>query len=378
MSSSSRDEQALGAIAMRRLRTQRLAGPGFRSPADAVSALVAVQSQDYAGAKWALGQRTEGVKDSDLDRLFDDGAILRTHVMRPTWHFVTPADIAWLLHLTAPRVKAILAVYDRRLEIDPALLKRAGTVMEKALRDGNHLTRTELSARLRRARIEATGQRLGHLVMHAELDGLIASGSRKGKQFTYALLAERAPETRRLARDDALAELAMRFFTGHGPAQLVDFAWWSGLTVADGKRGVGQAGSALMSEVIDGKTYWSAGPASTTRRAHAPYVHLLPNYDELLVAYRDRSALLHPTLVTDASSLIAHVVAVDGQVRGGWRRTMDRGRLVVELGPMQPLDAVTLTALDGSAQRLSRFTGLPVTVARPHRSAWLRRRTGWD
>ena len=362
MSSSRRDGQALAAIALQRLWTQRLAGPRFQSAVDAVSALGAVQSQDYAGAKWALGQRTSGTTDADLDRLFDEGAILRTHVMRPTWHFVAPADIGWLLELTGRRVKAILAPYDRRLEVDAALLTRAHRVIERALRDGNHLTRTEIALRLRERGIAAVGQRLGHIVMHAELDGLVASGRRKGKQHTYALVAERVPPARHLGREEALAELAIRFFAGHGPAQLIDFAWWSGLTVSDGKRGVAMAGSSLVSEVVAGKTYWSSSGAARPA-ARGPFVHLLPNYDELLIAYRDREALLSPSLVMDASSLIAHVVTLDGRVIGGWGRTAERDRMVVGLEPMRPLGPAARRALDAAAHELARFLKLPVVVA---------------
>lgn len=237
-------------IATRRLHTQRLAGEPFASAVDAVAWLGAVQSQDYAGAKWALGQRTRGVTDADLDRLCDEGAILRTHVMRPTWHFVLPCDIRWLLGLTAPRVKARLAPYDRRLEIDAPLLKRSHAVIESALEGGSSLTRAELGAALERAGIPAAGQRLGHLVSYAELDAIVVSGPRRGRQVTYALLEERAPSARRLDRDEALAELTRRYFTGHGPAQVQDFAWWSGLTVADVRRGLELAGPVLAHEVI--------------------------------------------------------------------------------------------------------------------------------
>ena len=324
--------------------------------------LTAVQSQDYAGARWALGQRTAGVTDADVDRLFSEGAILRTHVMRPTWHFVAPSDIAWLQELTASRVKAILAPYDRRLEIDAPLIRRAHAVIARALRDGEHLTRPEIASRLAKSGIIAAGQRLGHIVMHAELDGVIASGRLKGKQFTYALLAERAPHARRLKRDEALAELTARFFSSHGPAQLIDFAWWSGLTLTDGKRGVGLAGSSLISEVAEGKTYYWSSPSSTPPRGQGPAVHLLPNYDELLIAYRDRSALLHPDIQVEASGLIAHVLTVDGRVVGGWRRIPERGRLVVELGPIGRLGAREREALRLAARQLSKFAGLPVEV----------------
>jgi hypothetical protein len=354
-------------IADRRLRTQRLTGKPFNSAIDAVRFLGAVQSQDYAGAKWALGQRTRNIKDADLDRLYDEGAILRTHVMRPTWHFVLPDDIQWLLSLTAPRVKAIQAHYDRALEIDQKLLRHTFAVLEKALRGGSYKTRGELADALERAGIPARGQRLGHLVAYAELEALIVSGPRRGKQFTYALLDERAPSARRLEREEALAELTLRYFTGHGPAQVNDFAWWSGLTVADVKRGLALTGQALAHEVIGGKSYWSSrdAPRANVRK---PIVHLLPNYDEFLIAYRDRAASLDPARMFDTApfpygSILAHVVVLNGQVWGGWKRRTHGGEVVIELGPLDVLDAAEAGALQKAADDLARFLRASVTVA---------------
>lgn len=371
MGDSRNDGGIVSDVAGRRLRTQRLTGEPFASAVEAVGWLGAVQSQDYSGAKWALGQRTRGVTDADVDRLFDQGAILRTHVMRPTWHFVLPGDVRWLLELTAPRIRATMAYYDRQLEVNPAVLKRSHTVLEATLRSGSYRTRSELGAALERSGIPASGQRLGHLLLHAELDAVVVSGPRRGRQFTYALLDDRAPDARRLDRDAALAELARRYFTGHGPAQVQDFAWWSGLTVADAKRGLALVGPALAHEVIAGKSYWSSPdlrPAGAPRRDGAPIVHLLPNYDEFLVAYRDRTAALDPARAFDTApfpngSILAHVVVLNGQVWGGWKRRVEGRQVVVELGPLDVLDAAGAAALQGAANDLARFLGFPVTMA---------------
>jgi hypothetical protein len=359
-------------VAARRLRTQRLTGEPFASAADAVRWLGAVQSQDYAGAKWALGLRTRGLRDGDLDRLFDQGSILRTHLMRPTWHFVLPGDIRWLLELTAPRVEAALAYGDRGLELDGAVLARSQAVMEAAVGDGSHLTRGELGAALERSGIPASGQRLAHLLMHAELDGILVSGPRRGRQFTYALLDERAPNARRLDREEALAELTRRYFTGHGPAQVQDFTWWSGLTAADARRGLALAGRDLAHEVIAGKSHWSS-PDVHPALEGGPIVHLLPNYDEFLVAYRDRTAALDPARELDTSplprgSILAHVVVVDGQVRGGWKRRLEGRQVVVALDRLDALDATEAAALQQAAGDLQRFLGVPVTIAGPSAS----------
>jgi hypothetical protein len=352
-------------VASRRLQTQRLTGEPFASAVDAVAWLGAVQAQDYAGAKWAIGQRTRDATDADLDRLFDEGAILRTHVMRPTWHFVLPADIRWLLDLTAPRVRAKLAPYDRRSEIDIALLRRGHALLEASLRDGSHLTRGELMKVFTEAGIPVDPWRLGHFLLHAELDSIVISGPRRGKQQTYGLFEERVSAGRRLDRDEALAELARRYFTGHGPAQLQDFAWWSGLTMADGKRGLAVLGSALDHEVIDGKSHWSSpdGPAAD---GPSPILHLLPNYDEFLIAYRDRSASLDPTRQFDTAAFpygsLAHVVVLNGQVWGGWKRRPGNHQVVVKLGPLDVLDSTGLAALKQAVERFARFLDVPVTA----------------
>ena len=358
MSFSSRDAAR---IALRRLTNQRLVGESFPTPVDAVASLGAVQAQDYAGAKWALGQRINDVTDAELDRLFDAGVILRTHVMRPTWHFVTPADSAWLLRLTAPRVKATMAVYERRLEIDGPLLRRSHRLLEASLRDRNHLTRTAVAARLLDRGIKAEGQRLAQLLMHAELDGLITSGPRQGKQFTYALHAERAPGSKHLPADEALAQLVLRFFTGHGPAQVVDFAWWSGLTVGDARRGIADVGDALRSESIGGKTYWSS-PHSMPPKPAGHTVHLLPNYDELLIAYRDREGMVDSSIELAAASIISHVVVRDGRVIGGWKRRPVREGVVVELGPLGAFDRQSTAALQSAAAEYSKFLQAPVQL----------------
>jgi hypothetical protein len=218
-----------------RLFNSGLSSSPFRSVADAVSHLGAVQAQDYAAAKWALGLRIKDSTDADVEKAFNEGAILRTHVMRPTWHFVMPEDIRWMLALTAPRVKARLAPYNRRLGLDETVLTRSNEAIAKALEGHTYLARQELKTVLVDVGIETDVQRLGHILVRAELDGLICSGPRRGKQFTYALLEERVAKTENMSRDQALATLALRYFTSHGPAQLKDFSWWSGL----GDKGAG-------------------------------------------------------------------------------------------------------------------------------------------
>lgn len=264
----------LADVARQRLHNERLVGAQCPQPEDVVNWLGAVQAQDYAGAKWAVGQRVAGALDADVERAYVSGAILRTHVMRPTWHFVTPADIRWLQELTAPRVRAGNAPYDRGFELDEASFRRSHAVLTSALRGNHQRTRTELARALDEAGIPAQGPRLAYIIMRAELDGLICSGALRGKQHTYALLDERAPASRRLSRDEALAELAKRYFTSHGPALPQDFAGWSGLTIADARIGIELNRSHLTSDVVGGKTYWFASAAKPAN-LQDPTVHLL-------------------------------------------------------------------------------------------------------
>jgi hypothetical protein len=349
-----------------RLRAQRLVGPPFKAPADAVRWFGAMQSQDYPAAKWALGLRVKGATEADIDRLYDQGAILRTHVLRPTWHFVLPEDIGWMLRLTGPKIHQSMAGRYRRLELDEKTITRAHGAFAKALAGGTQLTRVELGDVLRGARIAPDGQRLPHLLASGELTGLLTSGARRGKQHTFALLSERASGGRVLDREEAIGELTRRYFCSHGPAQLRDFVWWSGLTLAEARRGIKLAGDALERRAVDGKEYWFDAALPTTR-AGAPTAHLLPNFDEYTVGYTDRSAMMHPIHpfrpeLFAFSSILANVVTLAGQVVGAWRRTEARSGLRVEIRPLAQLSAAEHKAIEQAGKRLSKFLERPVEL----------------
>ena len=352
-------------IAARRLRANRLVGAPLERPEDVVRWLCAVQSQDYHGAKWALAQRCAPVTDAELDALFVAGAILRTHVLRPTWHFVAPEDIRWLLRLTGPRVHVANRHIYRKLGVDEEAVGRSRAVIERALAGGRHLTRAEIGQSLREAGLDAEGLRLTYFVMRAELDGIICSGPRRGRQFTYALLEERAPAGRSLDRDEALAEIATRYFASHGPAELRDLAWWSGLTIADVRLAVAAAGDALRCETIDGTDWWSASEATPVGALESPVVHLLPNYDEYLIGHRDHRPTCHPSIRDRArwdEELGPHVVTVDGLVVGGWRRTISGGSVSMALNLLVALTDDERPALEEATKRYSRFLGRGVTI----------------
>jgi hypothetical protein len=354
-------------IAWARLHCQRLAAGHFARPEEVVSWLGAVQAQEYPFAKWGLALRTRRASNASIERAFAAGRILRTHVMRATWHFVTPADIRWLLALTAPRVRAAVAYYDRQLGITPAVIARANRALATALAGGAQLIRAELKAVLSGAGVRVDGtQSLAHVIMHAELDGVICSGARRGKQFTYALLDDRAPALPLPAREEALGELARRYFTSHGPAQLRDFAWWSGLTSAEARIALEVTRHHLAEDEIDGARYWLA-PAARRLGQPPRTAYLLPPYDEFLIAFKDRSASLDPVLWKSGAGRgpYAAPVVLDGRVVGGWRRASAGDRVRITFDPSRRLRGADMRLVEEAARRYGDFLGetvIAVTV----------------
>jgi hypothetical protein len=346
-----------------RLHSLRLSGAPLQAPEDVVGWLGAVQSQDYGPAKWSVAQRTGGTFDAALDQAFADGTILRTHVLRPTWHFVVPADIRWMLELTAPRVHALNAYHYRQLGLDDAVREKTNALLVGALRGGAQRTRKELGALLEGAGVALGGFRLGYLLMNAELDGIVCSGALRGRQHTYALLEERAPPARRLDRGEALAELTLRYYTSHGPATVKDFGWWSSLTAADIRDGLEMVASRLEREVVDGVTYWFAPPAPA-RAAASPTVHLLQGYDEYIVGYSESKSVLNLSgrTLPQARPVFNGVAILDGQVAGHWKRTQRRDSVAFEVALYEPFDDAQARALQAAADRQGEFLGVPATV----------------
>lgn len=352
-------------IANRRLRNQRIAGKAHRRPEDVVAWQGAVQAQEYAAARWGLALRmSKGTTDAEIERAVNEGRIVRTHVMRPTWHFVTPDDIHWMLDLTGPRVRRAMALYGRREGLDEALISRALRVFERALGNGTHLTRNELGDRLARAGIAAKGVPLALLTMYAELDGLICSGPYRDKHLTYALVAERAPRTRVLSRDEALAELSRRYFSSHGPATIRDFVWWSGLTTADARRGLEI--NRARHELVDGFRYSTIEPVSR-KNARIAGVHMLPIYDEYLVAYRDRDAVPHAApnarSKTGRPLIFQHALIIDGQVAGTWRVQRRPDQVTVDVALLRRVTEAERQGIADAVARYSRFLGMQVSFS---------------
>jgi hypothetical protein len=237
-----------------RMHNQRLWGTPMKAAEDVVRRLCAMQAQEFVPAKWSIAQRCGGVTDAAMDEAFAAGTILRTHVVRPTWHFVLPEDIRWLLDLTGPRVNALNASYYRRFGLDDEAFARCNLLLSKALDGGDHLTRKQIAAWLDRNGVRASGPHLAYILMRAELDAVICSGAPSGKQQTYAFLDDRVPAAKRLPRAAALAELTRRYVVSRGPVTLKDYVRWSSLTAADARAGLEMVRSELDHAEIGGRT----------------------------------------------------------------------------------------------------------------------------
>jgi hypothetical protein len=348
------------------MRNSGLTESPFTAPDEVVRRHGAMQSQDYGPAKWAIGQRSTGLVDQDLEEALAKGSILRTHVLRPTWHFVAQDDIHWLLALTGPRVRKHREPRWRQLELDHQSLDRCEALIAAALEDGNHLTRKEIGDVLDDARIDSSGQRLPHILMHCELNATICSGPIRGKQQTYARLDERASGPRRFDRDDAMVELTRRYLQSHGPATIQDFRWWSSLTVADIKMALDMLDSEVQTRTIDGLTFWSL-TSGTGRAPGARAAHLLQPWDELIVGYTESRYFGDP--LAEAArrawadrSLPFSVVMIKGGVAGHWRRTIQTHSVKVEVLLYEEPKPSDIGALEAEAENLGHFLDREATL----------------
>jgi hypothetical protein len=342
-------------IARQRLHNQHLARPQFDKPGDVVAWLGAVQAQDYLGALWAVGLRTRGSIEADVERAIADRAIVRTWPLRGTLHFVAPADVRWMLKYLAPRMVARSSLRHKQLELDAAVFARSAKVLVKALQGGRQLTRAAMYSLLEAARISTAGGRGLHILWKIAHDGVICFGPREGKQHTFALLDEWVPPARTPERDESLAELARRYFTSHGPATLQDFGWWSGLAAADARSALEMARPHLLQTTIDGEAYWFPSSRTTTGRDSC-MSFLLPAFDEYTVAYRDRRAVVATNHAMNAGTgILSPTIVIDGQVVGTWTRARKNDTVVITPRPFAKLGVAGTRGVAAAAQRYRRF-----------------------
>jgi len=353
-------------IARWRLRSQHLVSPYAVSAREAVGSLLAVQAENPSQAAWAVASRTQNPDQADLAALLDDGAVLRTHVLRPTWHFVGAEDIGWLLDLTAPRVRRVTVQQLRNTHgLDERSIEKAVAAVTQALASRGQLTRAQLADELRERGIRGSGQLLMMLLAHAELDGLICSGAIVDGEHTYALMGERVPTTRRLGRTEALAELALRYFTGHGPATERDLAYWATLTLTDVRAGLQQARDRLDSFQHDGRTFWHA-PGDAPGGPQEPAGHLLQILDETYRGYQDSRWVLDAAGdVPRTREAAAGMALVDAQLLAAMRRAIANDHVHFDLRPYRALTPAEIEALDQAARRYGDYLRLKARLTLP-------------
>jgi len=336
----------------------------FTTAAEAVAHSGAVQAQDFSAAIWSLGLRIRDATAATIEDAYNDGKILRVHVLRPTWHFILPEDLRWMTSLTAPGVKSAVAASNRKLGLDTTLFSKSNAVIEKALEGHHYLTRPDLKSILADIGIMTDVQRLAHIIMQAEFEGLICSGTMQGRQHTYALVDERVRESRALTREQSLAELARRYFGSHGPAQIRDFSWWSGLSSRDAGASLDSIKEEMERTLIDGKTYFSL-PDDDMVIPEPPVALLLSIYDEYAIAYADRSAISDSRdierMIVQGNAMTA-VIVLHGKVAGTWRRIMQKDSIEISLNPFRELTDEEQEAVESEVQRYGRFFGRKAEV----------------
>ncbi len=342
-----------------RLHNQQIAATNLKTPKELAGWMGAMQAQDFNQAKWAIGVRLPHLTEAQIELAFNNGEIIRTHLMRPTWHFVSADDIYWMLELTSPQTKAATKARHRDLELTESILKKSREILIKTLEGNQSFTLEELKSYFKLGGVNTDEQRLYHILMEAEIDSVICSGAMQGKKQTYALLEERVPAKRTLNKDESLALLAKKYFTSHGPATLPDFLWWSGLPVADARSALEMNKPTLISETIDFETYWFAEPVSKPA-SPTNSVYLLPAFDEYLISYKNRSAAItidHHKKAISNNGIFRPIIVVNGQISGLWKRTIKKDLVLIELDHFRAHNKTEESLILKAAESFGQFSG---------------------
>jgi hypothetical protein len=319
-------------VANTRLISQQINATKFETAKEIVGWMGAMQAQDFNMAKWAIGLRSKNATEQNIDAAINSGEIIRTHILRPTWHFVSSDDIYWMLELTAPRIRSSMKGRNIQLELSENIFKKANNIIEKALSGNINLTRKELLNELNKTKIETDHNRASHILFNAELEGIICSGKMKEKQTTYALLNERIEKPVQIKKEEALYKLASKYFESHCPATLQDFIWWSGLSVSDAKHALELIKSNFISEKINTQEYWFPNSFSIPKKFKES-VFLLPAFDEFLISYKDRSATIiseHQRKAFSNNGIFWPTIVMNGQVSGIWKREIKKAKIIIE------------------------------------------------
>jgi len=344
-----------------RLKNQQLTFNKFQTTKQLVEWMGALQAQDYNNAKWAIGIRLPHLTEEQIEASFNEGEFLRTHLMRPTWHFVNAEDIYWMLELTGPQIKSTLNSRHRDLGLTEQNVKESQKVIQKALNSSEHftMTRDELIKELDHAGIPTDLQRSYHFILRAEIDGIICSGALKGKKQTYALLEKRVPNKKTLPKSEALEKLARRYFLSHGPATLADFIWWSGLPASDARKALESIQTDLISTTIEKDVYWLFNDDfKTVKQKNSCF--LLPAFDEFLISYKNRSASItlenHKKAISN-NGIFRPIVIINGQISGLWKKKAKKDNIIIETDYFRPHNKSELQLITEATGALGFYSG---------------------
>ncbi len=351
-------------IAGIRLISQQIAETNFSNLKDIVGWMGAMQAQDFAMIKWAIGVRLPNSTEKIVETAINNGEVIRTHLLRPTWHIVSSDDIYWILDLTAYKIKASLKSRHNGLELTEKVLSKSNSIIEKALSERDYLSREELVTKLKNAKISISENRASHLLFHAELDGIACSGPIKNGKQTYALLEKRVPRTKYFSKEEALANLAKKYFSSRCPATVQDFIWWSGLSVSDAKRAFEMIKDDFISETIGSQTYLLSNSFFSPVREKES-IYLLPAFDEYIISYKDRSASLpfenHKKAVSN-NGIFRPIIVINGQVTGIWKRTITKDKVIVETKLFEQQNKATIKLIEKASLHFGQFLEKKVEV----------------
>lgn len=351
-------------IANARLISQQVINTKFKSPKEIVGWMGAMQAQDFNMAKWAIGLRLNKATEETIHSAINSAEIIRTHLLRPTWHFVSAEDIYWMTELSGPRIISSMRGRNKQLELSDKIFKKSFRVMEKTLRDDNHLTRKELVNEINKSKIATDENRASHILMNAELEGIICNGEMKGKQTTYALLEERVPRTKKLHKDESLALLSAKYFESHYPAKLSDFIWWSGVAVTEAKRAMEMVKKDFISEKINSEEYWFPQNLSLPEK-FKDSVFLLPAFDEFLISYKDRTAAIiskHHGKAFSNNGIFWPTIVENGQVKGKWKRKIKKDTLIIVPDFFDPKNKVSKKKLIKASSQFGAFLNYQIKL----------------
>ena len=347
-----------------RLINQQIADSKFTKIKDVVGWMGAMQAQDYEMAKLAIGLRLPGTCNTTIESAIEKADIIRTHLLRPTWHFVSSDDIYWMLELSAPQIKSVTKSRDKELGITETVFSKSNLLLEKMLSGGRRLIRSEIVEEFKRENIATDENRFYHLLMRAEIDGIIFSRNSGPNIQTYSLLREVVPQRKAYTRDEALANLANRYFTSHGPATIHDFSWWSGLSVSESKRALEIILPDFISETIENQTFWFSASLAAPQYKKGS-IFLLPAFDEFVISYKHRTASVpieHQNRAFSVNGIFRPVIVADGQVIGIWKRAIKKDKVFLETDFFQSKDVVMKELILNVAKPLGDFLQKQIAV----------------